>query len=466
MDEQRFEEYFSQHRQEMIRDLESLVRIESTRGEPQAGQPYGPGPAEVLEAAMALTRQYGFTVTDHEHYVMTVDMNDKPRQLDILAHLDVVPGGEGWTVTEPFAPKLVGSRLYGRGTSDDKGPAVAALYAMRAIKELGVPLSKNVRLILGTDEECGSSDIDYYYRHQTPAPMTFTPDAEFPVINIEKGRAHGIFTAQWQGTDALPRLESFHCGQRANVVPPKATARVLGLSARQVRPTAAEVSSLTGAGYDLAEIDGGVEITAVGTGAHAAHPGGGNNALTALVELLCRLPLAPDGAMEKLNALREMFPHGDWRGNAAGIAMQEPRAGESTIVCSVLHLEDNALRGELDARTPLNGTKENVADVLTERMAAGGLVLDCHFRPPHHVPEDAPLVQELLHCYELYTGQKGKALSMGGGTYVNGLPGGVAFGCLMPGAEDRMHAADEYTDIDNLILCARMFARAIIDLCG
>src|SRR5699024_10557105 len=108
-------------------------------------------------------------------------------QLDILAHLDVVPAGEGWTVTEPFEPVEKDGRLYGRGTADDKGPAVAALYALRAVKELGIPLKKRVRLILGTDEECGSSDIQHYYAVEKEAPMTFSPDGAFPVVNIEKG---------------------------------------------------------------------------------------------------------------------------------------------------------------------------------------------------------------------------------------------------------------------------------------
>lgn len=100
--------------------------------------------------------------------------------MDVLAHLDIVPAGDGWTVTEPFVPVVKDGKIYGRGTADDKGPAIAALYAMRAVKELGIPVKKNVRLILGTDEECGSSDIRHYYSVEEEAPMTFSSGRQLP----------------------------------------------------------------------------------------------------------------------------------------------------------------------------------------------------------------------------------------------------------------------------------------------
>ena len=145
-------------------------------------------------------------------------MNEKEKQLDILAHLDVVPAGEGWTVTEPFEPVEKDGKLYGRGTADDKGPAVAALYAMRAVKELGIPLSKNVRLILGTDEECGSSDIRHYYDVEEEAPMTFSPDGSFPCCEHRKGEPSGAFYGKFEPSDAVARVIEIKAGTKANVV--------------------------------------------------------------------------------------------------------------------------------------------------------------------------------------------------------------------------------------------------------
>ena len=178
-------------------------------------------------------------------------MNNKDAQLDILAHLDVVPAGDGWTVTKPFEPVVKDGKIYGRGTADDKGPAVAALYAMRAVNELGIPLKKNVRLILGTDEECGSSDITHYYSVEKEAPMTFSPDASFPVINIEKGRIEGNFTAEFEPSDKLPKMVSFK-------IDPDKIREVIGSGGKVIQKIVAD----TGAKIDIND-DGTVCVAAV-----------------------------------------------------------------------------------------------------------------------------------------------------------------------------------------------------------
>ena len=149
----------------------------------------------------------------------TVDLNDRPDALHILGHLDVVPAGEGWTVTEAFVPRLENGLLYGRGASDDKGPMAAALLAMRAVKELGMPLCRNVRLILGTDEESGMRDVAWYYDRHPYAPHTLSPDADFPIINIEKGHYQPTFGARWQQETALPRVIAFTGGGGGALAP-------------------------------------------------------------------------------------------------------------------------------------------------------------------------------------------------------------------------------------------------------
>lgn len=458
------DEYFAQHRQEFVDDLCRLLTIESVKGEAAPGMPYGPGPAAALDAAISMAQGYGFTVTDHDHRVATVDMNDCPAQLDILAHLDVVPGGEGWTVTTPFAPVIKGDIIYGRGTSDDKGPAVAALYAMRAVKELNIPLKKNVRLILGTDEECGSSDVHWYYARNPEAPMTFSPDAEFPVINVEKGRIHGLLSAQWENS-ALPCLRSLRCGERANVVSRTARATVAGLTAAETADAAADTQRTTGITFTLQDTAQGLHIEAQGISAHGSTPDKGNNPLTGLLALLCRLPLA-DGSVHYLNALNCLFPHGDYYGTAAGIAGKDDLSGPTTAALTVLHLDSGVLSGEFDVRTSLTATEENTDNVLRHALTEAGFTYECSTTRPHHVPADSPLVQELLRCYETYTGKKGETLAMGGATYAHDLKNGVAFGCIPPEMDTHMHGADEWMSLDTLLLSAKMFAQVIIDLCG
>ena len=248
---EKIDKFIDAHKTEMLEDIAELCKIDSTKDSYRAGRPYGDGCFEALGAALHIAECYGFSINNYDNYVGTVDLNDKEKQLDILAHLDIVPAGDGWTVTEPFVPVVKDGKIYGRGTADDKGPAIAALYAMRAVKELGIPVKKNVRLILGTDEECGSSDIRHYYSVEEEAPMTFSPDASFPVINIEKGSLHGQFTAEFEKSQALPRMVSFKSGTKSNVVPSKAEALFEGLDGSDTEAFAHTLEAELGIRFDV-----------------------------------------------------------------------------------------------------------------------------------------------------------------------------------------------------------------------
>lgn len=274
-------QYLETHKKEMMEDIKSLVRINSARGEAKEGKPYGDGPAEALKEGCRILEKYGFNPVNYENYAIDTRLNGKELQLDILAHLDVVPAGDGWSVTAPFEPVIKDGKMYGRGTADDKGPAVAALYAMRAIKELGIELEKDVRLILGADEECGSSDIEYYFEKQPHAPMAISPDADFPLIFLEKGSLHTTFEAKTELGAGLPRILSAEGGVKVNVVPAKARAVVQGMTPEQLEEYSSGAERRLGVKISLTQKgEDCVEIFVEGTGAHAASPMDGNNALT------------------------------------------------------------------------------------------------------------------------------------------------------------------------------------------
>ncbi|MCD8224698.1 MAG: Sapep family Mn(2+)-dependent dipeptidase [Clostridiales bacterium] len=468
-----FDRYMEEHRQEMIEDICELCAINSEKMPAEEEMPYGPGAAECLDAALDMAEGYGFEVQDYDGYVGCVDFEPQmKRQLDILAHLDVVPAGEGWTVTEPFCPLVKDGRIYGRGTADDKGPVVAALYAMRMIRELGIPLKRNVRLILGTDEECGSSDIRYYYAKEPEAPMTFSPDGDYPVVNVEKGRLQGHFTAEFTASEALPRLVSVNVGVKCNVVPGKAEAVVEGFAAGlpeaiSLEAAIRETEAATGVRFEMEPDGNRCRITAVGKGAHASTPEDGNNALTGLLSLLVRLPFADCPQVEALRKLEKLMPHGDWDGAALGVAMSDEVSGPLTLAFSMLTVTAEHVDAQFDSRVPICGNEENVLFVIRERLAAAGFTLhNDSMVPPHYVDGNTAFVRTLLDAYELYTGRKGECLSMGGGTYVHDLKNGVAFGASMPETDNRMHGADEFAVIDELVTSAKIFAQAIVGLCG
>lgn len=469
MYKKQIEEYFEKNKEQILNDICDQIRIKSDRGEAKENMPYGEGPAKALEAALKLAESMGFKTKNYDNYVGTVDFSDKEKGLDILAHLDVVPAGDEWTVTQPYEPVIKDGKIYGRGSSDDKGPAIVALYALKAVKDMNIPLSKNVRLILGTDEECGSSDIEHYYAVEKEAPMTFSPDAEFPLINIEKGRLAAEFTSEYTEDKALPRVIRVNGGVKANVVPDKASAEVEGFTLDVLSDLCKKAEEKTGVRFSVTEDGSVITINAKGKGAHASTPENGDNAITAIIELLTSMPCAKSEGFERLCAVNKLFPHNDHIGAGCGVNMSDELSGSLSMAFTIFEYNTTSLKGTFDSRSPICANDENLTEALRKNMADVKIVLGTEesdkLNPAHHVSSDSDLVRTLLKCYEDYSGQKGECLAIGGGTYVHHLENGVAFGCSMPGTDNNMHGNDEFAVIDELMLSGKIFTQAIIDLC-
>lgn len=468
--QEQIEAYWSDpaRERELVGAIARLVNVKSVKGDPEPGKPFGPGPAAALDEALALCRELGFSTSDYDHYVGLADLNDKETRLHILGHLDVVGEGSGWD-TDPYTCVEKDGMLYGRGVSDDKGPVVCALLAMKAVRDLGLPLSANVRCILGTDEESGSTDIAYYYAREPYAPMAFTPDADFPLIHIEKGHYHPDFGAQWESSDAKPRVAALTGGFRTNVVPPEAEAMVLGLYAHDVEPVCDQVAARTGAVFTVSGSASGCHIHCAGKNAHAASPDGGINAIAALLEVLAALPLAGCAGTDAIRSMHELFPFGDNRGRALGIAQSDAESGELTLNLAIMTLTETGFSAKFDVRFPLCANEDNCKRACEASFAAHGIAVTGtpDMTTVHCVSADSPLVRTLLACYETYTGeQNAQPIAIGGGTYVHDIPGGVAFGCQFPGFDPKMHAANEQARIDQLLLSCKIFTQAIAELCG
>ena len=457
------ENYFEKNTEAMVDSIARLVDIPSVREAELPGKPFGEGPAAALAEALKMGEEMGFKTRNIDNYAGVIETGGEAK-LAILAHLDVVEPGDGWD-TDPF--KMVAKedgRIYGRGTSDDKGPAVAALYAMAAAREL-CPDIGGVRLVLGCAEETGSECMDYYMKKEPLPSMVFSPDAEFPVINIEKGGYGPRFSMNWEKENAEPRVISFVGGKTPNIVPGKASAAVAGLDVSTVSKTADALN--TGAVFTVAEESGTVTILCEGKPAHASTPEEGVNAQTALLQLLASLPLADCASTAAVRSLNKLFPHGDWQGEAIGIKMADDISGDLTLAFSVIDMNETGFTALFDSRVPICGNEDNVAAVAEKNLKAEGFTVEgSHMRPLHHVPEDGVFVQTLLKAYEKYSGRKGECIAIGGGTYVHEVEGGVAFGCTMPGTETNLHGANESMPVEELVLSGEIFAEVILELCG
>lgn len=461
---EKIEQWFKGREDEFVDALTPLIEIDSTTGTPLPNAPFGEGPAKALKTSLKLAKSWGLDTSCDDGYVGVVDLNNFEDQLHILAHLDVVGIGDGWK-TDPFKLVRDGDMIYGRGTDDDKGPAVAAMMAMRCVKELGLNLKKNVKLILGTDEETGSRDIEHYYAHHPYAPNAVTPDAEFPVINVEKARYAPVFSAKWEKEDVLPRLISVKGGIRANIAPGHCNAVIAGLDKETVKEVCDEISDNTGVTFEISGNENELKIMANGLEAHASTPNEGKNAIAALLEVISVLPLSETAAFNAVCNLNSVFPYGDNSGKALGVAQKDDVSGELTLAFSVLDLNEKGFSGEFDVRAPVCANEENLVKVVENVFKEFGWKCEGKKSQVHMVDPDSEFIHTLLDSYTHFSGEKGYCIAIGGGTYVHDIPGGVAFGAGEIGFDSHLHGANECARISRLILTAKIYASVIVRLC-
>ena len=446
----------------MLKDLGELIEIPSKRGEPCDDMPFGKDCAEVIKKAQEQAEKIGLKTINHENYMLECNYNDSDTALGVIAHLDVVPEGNGWTY-EPFKLSVVGNKAIGRGTIDDKGPAEAVLYAVKALAENKVKLSKNVRILLGAAEETGMEDLEYYREKVGFPPIMLSPDAAFPVINVEKGLCQLEFSGDITKETYQRYIKSFKSGSVVNAVPDNASAEVIGVSKQEAdKLITGENTTLK---ISVSDISGGVLIKAEGKSAHASTPELGDNALTGLVKVLTELRL--DGKIAKiLTGLYEFFPYNEGSGEHFGLKISDNKSGPLTMVLSLLNADDEMISGGIDIRFPATVPLCEIKKTVSSRLLPMGLQISyTHALEGHIVDDNEPFIKTLLSAYTEVTGNEGTCLSEGGATYLHTVNGGVAFGAEMPGEITNMHGANEQISIDTLKAISKIYARAIYNIC-
>ena len=456
-----YRNFIKNNENQMLSLLSELISIPSVMGEATDTFPFGEKPAQALSVILSAASQMGFTVTNRDNYYGTVDYlpnaSSEP-SLAVLCHLDVVPEGKGWTYPS-FSLTEKDGMLYGRGVTDDKGPAVSVLFALYAIKKLGVKLSKGVRLIFGTNEENGSADIKHYLRNEKMPSMVFTPDASYPVINCEKGMARMNFSAKISNCDII----SIHGGQVINAVPSDAEAII---NSKYYDSAKAFIEgSNNGCVYSISERGDTVSIITKGESAHASTPENGINAITGLLQLLCSLDISDNTTAKLLSDIVRLYPHGETNGNSLGVACED-ESGALTCVLSLIDAKHGKLTFSTDTRFPRNMSCGELKNKINESIGKTDITLsDFSGTEPHYTSPDSFLAKTLLSVYEEETGINGECLSIGGGTYVHGISGGVAFGVEHSGKDYRIHGADEFVPLNEFLDNAVMFAKAIEKIC-
>ena len=451
---------------DLVRDIQKWVAVPSVSAGPSEGKPYGPINARMLDLALETAREYGFETRNIDYYAGDITMGSGEQTLGMLAHLDVVPAGEGWT-HDPFGAEIADNKMFGRGTIDDKGPALCALYAMRAVRDCGIPLKDGVRLILGCDEETGMSDMKYYAAKEKMPDYGFSPDAEFPVINIEKGGVNVElkFSAEGESEADIPVIE-LYAGERPNVVPAYARA-ILGCEKvafaeieKKLAAHAAEVNQKIFC-KDLG--NGTMEVTTEGVLSHGSLPEQGVNAASILLIALNAIGAgkAVKPALKMMVNCIGMEPDGA----SLGIKCHDELSHNLSCNLGILRWNGRDFSATLDIRYPLcTNEVEIMGNICMTVCKYGVSVMRIGGHTPHHIPAEHKIVRGLMQVYNELTGSDAKPLAIGGGTYSRMMPNTVAFGAVFPYEEDRCHIADEFIDLDSMMKSTRIFAHAIAEL--
>jgi succinyl-diaminopimelate desuccinylase len=447
----------------MINSLKALLSIDSVEGERTDAFPFGEGVSKALHYMLDLGHALGFKTKNCDEYAGYIEFGDGDEMVGILCHLDVVPAGSGWT-KPPFEGILENDRLYGRGALDDKGPAIASLFAMYKLKESGYTPKKRIRLILGTNEESGSKCMAYYCDHEELPTVAFSPDADFPVIHGEMGIISASLKKEFNDLleDGGIKVLSLHGGSAVNMVPDQARAVLI-----ENKPVKSIVDAFNETHGDvlsyqmLNDETKEVEITAKGISAHASTPEKGTNAIVILLDFLSLIDLEIGDLSNFIRSLRHLIGY-ETDGNALNIALKDAY-NALVLNLGVIHLDEQRGEAAINIRYPITSKGDFIKELLEKTLAPFEVNLsNWHDVDPLFYPPSHPLVTTLMDVYQTVTGDiNAKPITIGGGTYARSMPNAIAFGAMFPDSEDCMHQKDEYITLNDLDRMSRIFLEAI-----
>lgn len=463
-------EKVQEYENQIIEDLKGLLAIESVRDDSKAStkNPVGPGPRQALDYMYKIAERDGFGTHDVDHIAGRIEVGSGEDVFGILCHVDVVPAGEGWD-TNPFDPVVTEDKVIARGTLDDKGPTIAAYYAVKILNDMKVNWKKRIHIIIGTDEESDWKCTDRYFKTEEMPALGFAPDAEFPAIHGEKGIStfDVIQNEQAEEQDEPEyELRTFTSGQRYNMVPDEAEAHI------NVKENMTDViqnfeqflvdNQLEGE----SSVDSGVLVLNVqGKAVHGMDPSIGINAGLYLLNFLSQLDL--DKSAANFVDFSEKYLFNSHFGEKMGMKYHTEIMGDVTTNIGVIEY-NNTKGGKfgINLRYPEGFEFDEAMSRFTKEIAELGFSIELgKNQTPHYVEKDDPFVQTLVKAYRNQTGDESEPYTIGGGTYARNLDKGVAFGAMFDDSEDLMHQKNEYITKKQLFNATSIYLESLYALC-
>lgn len=440
---------------DILADLGKVVAIPSVAVEQEGEYPFGKDCARAIDTVVELAESYGLKAKNVDYYAAHAEYGEGDENAVVMAHVDVVPAGEGWA-TDPYTMVLDDNHVYGRGVSDDKGPAIVALHCLRALKDAGVVGKRKLRVVFGSGEEIGMSDMRYYFSKEQLPDMGFTPDARYGVCHCEKG----IINFSVKGKNDSEVIKSFASGTVSNAVPYKAECE-LKCSEEEYK-SLVEKSKGGEAEITVTRTADGASILCLGEAAHASTPWNGCNAASHLVDLLSKV-FSADQLGSFFRFIREKI-HLTNDGELLGVKMSDEPSGPLTFNLGLVSADAETCSLTVDIRYPATKDGSWISETIHGAVEPYGLTyILLSNAEPLYLPKESQLVTLLSGAYQDITGEECEIFSMGGGTYAREMHGkGVAFGAEFPDQDNcHAHQVNEQLDLRRFKLHAQICLEAM-----
>jgi len=453
--EKQIDELVDQYFEKTLESLEKIIKIRSVMDKPKKNMPFGEGPKKALIETLNIAKSLGFKVANIDNYAGHVEYGNTGKLYAILGHLDVVPEGdiEKWD-TNPYELTIKEGKMFGRGVSDDKGPSIGALYALKIASELVDNPKNTIRVIFGTNEENGSRCMKYYFTKEPYPYAAVTPDGTFPLVFAEKGNVSYLISISLE-SNYHTRLVDIKAGTAVNVVPEKCTAIIETSKINEITYLLDNFKNNCELEY---RVNGNnIEIITIGKSAHASTPHLGVNAVSCMLDLFTKIDFGSinwifDILFEKLGK--------DVNGKGLDIYGEDKVSGNLTCNLGIVDLKDMNLSFVINIRYPIFMNVDMITTQIKEALK-GFKVEQVSHSKPLYVSRDSELVKTLLRVYRSVTNDETPPIAMGGGTYARTIPYGVAFGATFPGEETGMHQPNENWSLDSFKKFIKIYTRLI-----
>ena len=458
-----FDSILDNYKAEIVKETCNLINIPSfLEASTNPMMPFGKNANSALEYALNLGNKLGFRTKNIDGYCGYIEFGEGEKLVGIVGHLDVVPSGDGWN-SDPFCAQIRDNKIYGRGAIDDKGPVVASLYAMKAIKD-NAKINSRVRLILGINEENSWGCINHYKEKEEWPTIGFSPDADFPCIYAEKGICTMYIKEDYSTFDSPIIITNIDCHDNAINVVPKFCEVTLKVDTSKI--SIQDITSfIDNSSSEISfNVDGdSVILTSLGIQAHAAHPDLGKNAISPMILLLKNLFCHFDINIKLFDFFAKFFDL-QFDGQNLGINFSD-ESGSLTLNVGDFKLSNNCLEFGINLRIPVNTPIQTVCNIISDKCKSFSLKsVVTQSQDPLYVSKNDFLVKTLCGIFKQKTNLDLEPIAIGGGTYARAFNNMVYFGANFPDDVDMCHQANEFVYIDKLILASKIYADAIFEL--